>query len=134
MALEWHKVMMESDIKDVIGISGDAGNGNIITQGIKQYVSVPYNANIIGYSIISGRGEAGNILVDVWKKNGEKPTITDSITDGNYCSLSANDYYYTNDLTDWTTTTVAEQDVLCFNVIADSTIQSIKLNLWINKT
>jgi len=105
--------------KDAIGCSGDAGDGSVIVAGVKFYIDIPYNCTVSSWSITSGSGESGNISFDVWKASGSIPIVANSILDSNYLSLSGQNYN--------------QGDVLCFNVIDDSTIQKVALNLWVTK-
>jgi hypothetical protein len=104
------------------------GGGSAITTGVKGYFRVPYAGTIVGYSLLGDL--SGNAVVDIWKDDGEIPTVADTITASAKPTLSSAQYKYSTTLTGWTTT-VAEGDVFGFNVDSAATITRLTLVVYI---
>ena len=129
--VEWKKILLEGDGRRGIGCSYDNPNGSI-NSGERVFIPVPYGATIIGYYIESLRGESGSIELDIWKKNGEKPVITDSILTSPLL-LDGSDFFYSIDLTNFTTTSIDEVDCLCFYVNKNSNLTGFAISLIVTK-
>jgi hypothetical protein len=99
------------------------GSGFPISTGIKGYVVVPYDCEIISWFMISDT--VGSIEIDIWKSNGI-PTISDSICDGNTPKLTAQQSNTDTTLTGWDLT-INESDIVAFNVISASTVTKVNL-------
>ena len=114
-----------------IGITID-GSGSAITTGLKNYITIPFNCQILGWTIISD--VSGSIVIDVWKDTygNYPPTVADSIAGTEKPTLSSQNKNQDNTLTTWNTS-VNEGDILAFNVDSASTITKINLTLKINK-
>jgi hypothetical protein len=114
------------------GITID-GSGSSITPGLKNYLSLPYNGYITGYVIIAD--QSGSTSIDIWKDNygSFPPTSGDSITGGNYPSLSSQQINQDTTLSGWTTN-FSVGDIICFNVISATTVTRINLTINVTKT
>ena len=114
------------------GITID-GSGSSITPGLKNYLSLPYNGYITGYVIIGD--QSGSTSIDIWKDNygSFPPTSGDSITGGNYPSLSSQQINQDTTLSGWTTN-FSVGDIIAFNVLSASTITKINLTINVIKT
>lgn len=110
------------------GLNTDAGV-SVITNGIKGYAVMPYNAIITGWDIISNI--SGNCAVDVWKNN-SIPTSANTITGNQMPILSNQQLNSNNNLTGWTST-ILKNDIICFNVISATTISRINLIIKVIK-
>ncbi len=103
------------------------GNGT----GIKQYGVIGYDCTIKGWRIVSKT--AGDVVVDIWKASGAKPTSSaQSITGSEKPTLSANDLNSDTSLGTWTTS-VSAGDVLCFNIDSISGVNQFTLTIDIEK-
>jgi hypothetical protein len=94
------------------GVTIDNGE-NTITSGIKGYFSIPYNGVIDSYKIISPI--SGTCEVDLLK-NTIIPNTGDSITNGNYISLSSQTINTDFVLTSWSKS-FTFNDVFAWNVL-----------------
>ena len=114
------------------GITVDGG-GSVLTPGLKNYLSLPYNGYITGYVIIGD--QSGSTSIDIWKDNygSFPPTSGDSITGGNYPSLSSQQINQDTTLSGWTTN-FSVGDIIAFNVLSASTITKINLTINVIKT
>ena len=114
------------------GITIDGG-GSTLTPGLKNYLSLPYNGYITGYVIIGD--QSGSTSIDIWKDNygSFPPTSGDSITGGNYPSLSSQQINQDTTLSGWTTN-FSVGDIIAFNVLSASTITKINLTINVIKT
>jgi hypothetical protein len=114
------------------GITIDGG-GSVITTGLKNYLSLPYNGYITGWVIIGD--QSGSTSVDIWKDSygNFPPTVADSITGGNYPSLSSQQINQDTTLSGWTTN-FSVGDIVAFNVLSASTVTKINLTINVIKT
>lgn len=108
------------------------GAGAIYSNGIKGYIQVPFNCEIVSVTMLADR--VGSTVIDIWKAPYEtypplaansicasaKPTITSAIK-------STNDT-----LTGWTTAVTAG-DVLAFNVDSVTTITRVTITLDVDR-
>jgi hypothetical protein len=99
------------------------GSGNPITSGLKGYSTIPYDCEILAWSIIGDT--VGSIEIDIWKSN-VIPTGTDSICAGNRPKLINQQFTDDDILTGWTLT-IDEGDIIAFNVISSSLITKVNL-------
>lgn len=111
------------------GITIDGG-GSVITTGFKQYLIIPYNCIITGWSVIGD--VSGSIVVDVWKDT-TIPTVLDTIAGSEKPTLSSQQTNSDNTLTTWTTT-VNAGDIIGFNVDSVNTITKATVIIKITKT
>ena len=111
----------------VIGITID-GAGSVITPGPYGFYTAPFSGNITGWSIASNI--SGSAVVDVWKRNAAIPTVSNTITASALPTLSSSQYINSTTLTGWTTS-VAQGDVIGFNVNSDSTATRLTVQLYV---
>jgi hypothetical protein len=107
------------------------GDGlNVMTPGVKGDVEVPYNCEVVGWSIYEGTGTAGTIVVDVWRDiyANFPPTVGDTITGSEKPALSAAVRNQDVSLTTWTKT-LNKGDVLRFNVDSAATLKQVTVCL-----
>ncbi len=105
---------------------------NPIIQQQGTYVTVPFSGNIVAWSI---GVDTGTATVKVWKV----ATGTATPTSGNSISslgvsLSSNTYIRSTTLSDFTTTTVAANDIFAFEITAVSGATRIAFELEITAT
>lgn len=91
------------------------GNGSAITAGPKGYVNVPFDCTIVECSIIAD--QVGSLVVDIWKAAfaDGPPSVDDTMVADAKPTLSSQAKSSDTTLTGWTTT-LAEGDILAFNV------------------
>jgi hypothetical protein len=123
-ALEFH-----DKITDIVMVIGDGTN--VITTGVKAYIPLDFAATIEGWTLAAL--ESGSIVIDVWKDAGVIPDNSDSITNGNEPTLSADQYEEETDVSGWSSVAIAASDVLGINVDSVSTITRVTLTLKVRK-
>jgi len=103
-----------------------------ITTGIKGDVEIPYACTIQRVTLLGD--VSGTLVVDIWKDtyNNFPPTSADSITGGNYPTLSGTNKYQDTTLTSWTVN-IVEGDILRFNVLTAATLARAHLILKVVK-
>jgi len=112
------------------GITVD-GSGSVLTNGVKGFVVMPYNATIIGWDIIGNT--TGDCMVDVWKSTGPSiPTIVNTITGTEKPRLNSQQINSDNTLTSWSTS-LFTNDVVAFNVVSATTVSRINLIIKVIK-
>ena len=90
------------------------------------YFPVGYAATITGWTVIGD--VAGDITIDIWKKNGSIPTIADTICGvGTKPYLSSEQMRSSTNLTGWTSTTILPGDVFAFDVTGPATLKHVTL-------
>jgi hypothetical protein len=114
-----------------IGITID-GAGSAITTGLKNYITIPFNCQILEWTILSD--VSGSIVIDVWKDTFANfpPTVADSIAGTEKPTLSSQDKNQDNTLTTWTTS-INQGDILAFYVDSASTLTKVNLALKISR-
>ena len=115
------------------GVSISNGT-NVINLGQKNYVKMPYPGTITDWSIMAS--ETGNVVIDLWKTTFASfpPTVSDSILNGQYLTLSNQQIKFDPILTGWTTTSFLAGDVFTFNVLSADTITNLNLTINVLKT
>jgi hypothetical protein len=108
------------------------GGGSAITTGIKGDLEVPFACTIGSARLFAD--QSGSIVVDIWRDvyASFPPTDADSITASAPPTLSGAQSSQDTTLTGWTTT-LAEGDVLRFNVDSASTVQRVTLSLGVTR-
>jgi acetyltransferase-like isoleucine patch superfamily enzyme len=104
------------------GITID-GASNPITTGIKGYLIIPYNCEILAWYIVSDT--VGSIEIDVWKA-ASIPTGANSICGTDRPKLVSVQENQNETLTLWTIG-VTSGDVVAFNVISANTVTRVNL-------
>ena len=119
------------------GIKGSFGininNGlNVISTGFKGYVKMPYDGIINEWTIMGS--VSGSVSIDIWKDSESNfpPTSGNTITGGNYPSLSNQIINSDNVLTGWNTN-FNTNDIFAFNVLTASGVTNINLTINVTK-
>jgi hypothetical protein len=119
-----------------IGATVD-GSGGVITAGIKGYVQIPYACTITSWRIITNTTASGTITFDIYRA--ASPTIpTASIvgagTKPSLTSFGSTQTTASSSLGSWTSTSIAANDILAFNVESGATTFSWAiLQLFVTK-
>jgi hypothetical protein len=124
-------VILNPTLSGSIGISIDGG-GSAITTGVKQYLSVPYDCTIVGWTLVAD--QSGSIVIDVWRDTyaNHPPTVADTITSTDKPTISAATSGQNLAISAWSVA-VQKGDVLGFNVDSCSTITKATLTLLVQK-
>ncbi len=112
-----------------IGIVIDGG-GSAITTGSKGSITIPYNCEILNWTLTADI--AGDIVIDVKKATYSGFPTTSSIAGSEKPTLSAAQKNQDLTLTTWTTTVTAG-DVLEFVVDSAATVTKVTLSIKVNK-
>jgi hypothetical protein len=107
---------------------------NVVTLGQKGYVKMPYPGTITDWSIMAN--QTGNVVIDLWKTTfaAFPPTVSNSILNGNYLTLSNQQSKLDPILTGWTSTSFLAGDVFTFNILSADTITNLNLTINVLKT
>lgn len=113
------------------GITIDGG-GNVISTGVKGYVTIPYNCTITGWDIFAD--QVGSCVIDLWKDTyaNFSPNISDSITGSEKPTLSSAQKNQDNSLSTWTTS-ISAGDIIAFNVDSATTVTRVNVIIKVNK-
>jgi hypothetical protein len=121
------------DIPDIAGIRNVGvnldGQGFVITTGQKGYIRIPFDATITGWIIIAD--QVGECVFDIWKLNGVKPTVANTITASSKPTLALTDtgaLASSTTLSGWTVS-VAAGDIIGWNLNSITTITRVILQL-----
>jgi hypothetical protein len=108
-------------------IFGNAVTGSTLTTAEVGYITVPYACTIKGYHIMA---DAGTATVKTWRVNGGTalPTVSNSISTSGV-SLSSGTKVDSATVTDFTSTSVATNDTLGFNLSSVSGAKQITFQL-----
>jgi hypothetical protein len=96
---------------------------------MKQIIIIPFACTITGWNLVGS--PQGTVVMDIWKKAGDIPTVANSITGTGKPNLSAALVNSNTDVTSWITS-VSAGDVIVFNV--DVCAGCTKLSLTIAAT
>ena len=120
-----------TNLNRTIGFTVDGGGSAITTGKTKGYITVPLAGTIRAWSI---GVNAGTATVKVWKvaTGTAVPTIANVINTSGV-SISSGTYIRSTTLTDFTTTTVAANDVFAFDVTAAATASEMTFQLEITQ-
>ena len=114
-----------------IGATVD-GSGGTITIGVKGYVQIPYACTITSWRVIANA--VGSIQFDIFRAtSGTIPTVSLIGGGGNKPLLST---AQTNSAapTGWTSTAIAANDMLAFNVDSATTVSWAVVQLTVTRT
>lgn len=111
------------------GITIDGG-GQTPTNGVKGYVTIPYDAVITGWDVIGNT--TGNCVIDIWKSN-SFPTPSDSITGTEKPRLNTQQINRDDNLTTWNTI-INKNNIIAFNLESSSVLTKINLIIKLIKT
>lgn len=106
---------------------------NEITTGIKGDVSLDFDGEILGYTMLAN--ETGSVVVDIWKDTygNYPPTDDDSITDSSPMTITTDIKEQDTTLSGWTTS-FSEGDTLRFNVDSVTDIKQVSISLKVRKS
>lgn len=115
----------------IFGVSFIVDGGGIpITTGLKGFLIFPYAATITSWALIAD--VQGSIAIDLWKANAAVPVIANSIVAGNLPLLASQQYSGVVSPLNWTSTAIAINDVMGFNVSSTGgVIQRVTLALQV---
>ncbi len=99
------------------------------TNGVKGYVTIPYDCVITGWDIIGNT--TGNCVIDVWRSS-VIPTPSDSITGTEKPTLTTQQMGRDDNLTTWNTV-VNKNDIITFNLESSSIVTRITLIIKVLK-
>lgn len=101
--------------------------------GLKGFLHIPFSCILNAYSILAD--VSGDVVIDIWKDifASFPPTIADTITAAAKPTLSGAQGIFSTTFTGWTTT-IANLDILAFNIDSVTTITSLTLTLFVTKT
>lgn len=94
------------------------------------YYTIPYDADIKGWSITGS--PSGSISIDVWKAYQVLPSVANSITGGNYITLSSQQINGSTNLTGWATS-VRAGEIFELNINSAATLTRVCLVLKLLK-
>ncbi len=118
---------------NITGLTGGLGVtvNNPSTPGVKGFVTLPYNATIVGWDIIGNT--TGNCAFDIWRGTSYSiPNDTNTITGSEKPILSNQQINYDNNLTTWQTY-LSANDTIAFYLISAETLSSINLLIKVIK-
>lgn len=126
------QIVSRSPNKAGIGIHIQATDTEI-PAGIVASYRVPFACTVYKWSIIGD--VVGGIVFDIWKSDytGAPPSVANSIVAAAKPTLSGAIKAESSTLTGWTTT-LAEGDVLIFNIDSVSTLIRVDLTLFVKRT
>ena len=103
------------------------GDGSATLTGGTAYVRVGFSCAIVNWSISV---DSGTATVKTWRRatGTAVPTVSDSISTSGV-SLSSGSHVYSTTLTDFTSTAIAENDVIAANITAIATAKSLTFTL-----
>jgi len=110
------------------GITVD-GAGSVITEGVKGYLVIPYNATIMSWDIIGNT--TGDCVVDIWKST-VIPISGDTIAGSELPTLNNQQINSNNTINTWNRN-LTTSDKIAFNVISASTVSRINLIIKVIK-
>jgi len=115
----------------VVGF-GDAA-GDVLTTGVKAYIEVPFDCNVIGWTVMAN--VSGSVVIDVWRDSYANfpPTVADTITGSEKPTLASAQKNQDLALTTWSPA-IAQGDILGLNVDSVATIKQVVLNLRVDLT
>lgn len=115
------------------------GGGGTIGAATWGYMVVPFNATLSSWTMAAD--QTGSITINVWKCTYTQfdppttPSASNDITNGHSPAITAAKKNQDTNLSDWTTVTLTEGDVLAFNVPSTATtISRVTLSLSLLRT
>lgn len=113
------------------GITLQCEDNTLIATGEKQvYLAMPYDCTITGWRLTGNT--VGSIVIDVWKKNSDIPTVADTITGTEKPTLDDEQIAADTNLTSWTTDVTAG-DIIAFNVESVTDLSAAVLTIMVTK-
>jgi len=106
------------------------GGGVAITTGVKGYFRMPYPAAIAQWSVMAD--QSGSIAIDVLRLNNGVP-VTSIVGGGNKPTLSAAQFAAPTAPSGWTSTALAANDWIGFQVTSAATVTRVTVDLILAK-
>lgn len=110
------------------------GAGGTIGAATWGFLEVPFAATLDSWTMVAD--QTGSIIINVWKCTYAQfdppttPSAANDITNGNPPTITAAKKNQDTNLSDWTTVTLSEGDILAFNVPSvATTISRVTLSL-----
>ncbi|HEY4000398.1 MAG TPA: hypothetical protein VGO93_16105 [Candidatus Xenobia bacterium] len=109
------------------------GGGTVPVTGIKAFRKMDYAGTITEVDVIAD--QSGNCTIDLYKDTLAHLPVspTQSITGGNYPSLSSSQTSSMTTFTGWTTVTISAGDVIAFVLNSATTVTRITVNITIQR-
>lgn len=109
---------------------GIDGGGSVITTGQQGTIEVPYNFDIIRWTILADQSGSANI--DMWSRDYSTtlPTPANSVTGNIGMTLSTAAANQSTAISNWRMTRINAGNVITFNVQSASTITRAIINLY----
>lgn len=106
------------------------GGGSAITTGTKGIVEVPFDFQIMRWTIMADQSGTANI--DMWSRDWSTtlPTQANSMTDNIGITLSSATANQSSDIDNWRMTTINKDNVISYNVYSSSTITRATVSLF----
>lgn len=120
-------------LKPETGVAGVFdGGGSAIANGSVIYIACPYAGSITAYTILV---DTGTCTITTWKKatGTAIPTVADTISTSGV-SIASGTAIRSTTVSDFTSTTVAANDIFAFKITAISGATKITFVLEITKT
>jgi hypothetical protein len=123
----WEKVTPTTTGVIAFGIDG---GGSVLTTGQKGTIEVPYNFDIIRWTIMAD--QAGSANIDMWSRDYSTtlPTAANSVTGNLGMTLSTASANQSSDIGNWRMTRINAGNVITFNVQSVSTITRVVVSLY----
>lgn len=109
------------------------GGGVVLVAGTSVSTVIPYNANILGWTLLGNASGSAVVDVQVDTLANYPPTGGDSIVGANPPTLTAATNS-TGDTTGWTATSFVAGDIVRFSLSSVSTLTQLTLVLTLEKT
>ena len=133
--MPWKQLLFSDDVVPAIASITFIidGGGEAITTGEKGHLEIPFACTVERATLLAD--QSGSIVVDIWKDTyiNFPPTVADTITASAKPTISAAQKSQDSTLTGWTKS-IADGDILAFNVDSCTTIQRVTLSLKVTKT
>lgn len=123
----WNRIVPSTTGCIAFGIDG---GGSAITPGQKGTIEVPYNFDIIRWTMIADQSGSANI--DMWSRDYSTtlPTAANSVTGNLGMTLSTAAANQSSAISNWRMTRLNAGNVITFNVQSASTITRAVINLY----
>lgn len=126
-------------VVDAIGVNNNvaelafiiSGGGSAITTGAKGFIEIPWAATISAWSVIAD--QSGSITIDILRANNAVPSSS-IVGGGTKPTLSSAQFAGNTAPAGWTSTVLAAQDYLGFNVSTAATVTQVTLSLTLAKS
>lgn len=123
----WEKIIPSTTGCISFGIDG---GGSALTTGQKGTIEVPYNFDIVRWTMIGD--QSGSANVDLWSRDYSTtlPTAANSVTGNLGMTISAATANQSTAISNWRMTRINSGNVLTYNVVTVSTFTRLTINLY----